>query len=205
MQEAKDSSAIENIVTTHDELFQDHLFPERLADPLIKMAYDGKGRTGRILNLLYLVKEGLLGIRVLYLSRYIAHTKSDYCQLLQTVRETDRRDDWVLSMRTAIEATAADTIETMQAIRVARLDIQRRIRVQYKCYSQDLISNLFTHPYTKIEYIEQDLKVSRLTAAKYLEALTTGGFLQKVKKDAATISILPVNAILTCESMQDAA
>jgi Fic family protein len=310
MQEAKDSSAIENIVTTHDELFQDELFPEHLAnpaakevlryrqalrvgfdrvslsglltarhiieiqaeleqnsagfrklpgtalkngagetiytppqdpetiielmgdlerfinddsmsfaaDPLIKMAlihhqfesihpfYDGNGRTGRILNVLYLVKEELLEIPVLYLSRYIVRTKSDYYRLLQTVRENDRWEDWVLYMLTAIELTAADTIETIQAIRVALFDMKHRIRAQYKFYSQDLINNLFTHPYTKIEYIENDLKVSRLTATKYLDALTAGGFLQKVKKGRSNYYInRALNAILTRESMQEGA
>jgi Fic family protein len=188
------------------------------ADPLIKMAlihhqfesihpfYDGNGRTGRILNVLYLVKEELLEIPVLYLSRYIVRTKSDYYRLLQSVRENDRWEDWVLYMLTAIELTAADTIETIQAIRVALLDMKHRIRSQYKFYSQDLINNLFTHPYTKIEYIEHDLKVSRLTATKYLDALTAGGFLQKVKKGRSNYYInRALNAILTRESMQEGA
>ena len=310
MQEAKDSSAIENIVTTHDELFQDDLFPEKLAtpaakevlryrqalrvgfdqvrqsglltanhiieiqaeleqnnagfrklpgtalkngvgetiytppqqpeeiialmsdleqfinadqqayaaDPLIKMAlihhqfesihpfYDGNGRTGRILNVLYLVKEELLEIPVLYLSRYIVRTKSDYYRLLQAVRENDEWEDWVLYILTAIESTAGDTIETIQAIRVALMDVKHRIREQYKFYSQDLINNLFTHPYTKIEFIERDLNVSRLTATKYLEALTAGGFLQKHKKGRSNYYInLALNAILTRDSLQEGA
>ncbi len=186
------------------------------ADPLIKMAlihhqfesihpfYDGNGRTGRILNVLYLVKEGLLEIPVLYLSRYIVSTKSEYYRLLQAVRENDEWENWVLYMLTAIELTAGDTIETIQAIRVALMDIKHRIREQYKFYSQDLINNLFTHPYTKIEFIERDLKVSRLTATKYLEALTAGGFLKKQKKGSSNYYInIALNEILTRESMQD--
>lgn len=284
LQEAKDSSEIENIVTTHDELFKDDLSPESqmsaaskevlsyrqalytgfrlvretglltanhlidiqrelernhagfrklpgtalkdgagrtvytppqehaaivalmrdleqvindpdavLVDPLIKMAlihhqfesihpfYDGNGRTGRILNVLYLVKEGLLDIPVLYLSRHIVQTKADYYRLLQAVRDHDVWEDWVLYMLDAVEQTAQQTVKTVIAIRDALLDYKHRIRDQHKFYSQDLINSLFMHPYTKIEFLQKDLKVSRLTATKYLETLTESGFLEKQK------------------------
>jgi Fic family protein len=83
----------------------------------------------------------------------------------------------------------------------ALMDAKHRIRSQYKFYSQDLINNLFTHPYTKIEFIERDLKVSRLTATRYLEALTGGGFLQKQKIGRSNYYInLALNAILTREN-----
>lgn len=162
-------------------------------DPLIKMAlvhhqfesihpfYDGNGRTGRILNVLYLVKEGLLDIPVLYLSRHIVRTKPDYYRLLQDVRDKDAWEEWTLYMLTAIERTAKETVNTIQAIRGLLLDTKQRIRAGYKFYSQDLINNLFNHPYTKIEFVQRDLKVSRLTATKYLNALVEGGFLQKRK------------------------
>jgi Fic family protein len=282
LQEAKDSSEIENIVTTHDELFKDDVLPEAFAspaakevlryrqalrvgfelvstsglltcnhiiqiqgelernnagfrklpgtalkdgggrtiytppqdpteivelmrqlerfmnqadlldvDPLIKMAlihhqfesihpfYDGNGRTGRIVNVLYLVKEGLLDIPVLYLSQYIMRHKPDYYRLLQTVREEDTWEDWVLYLLEAVEQTAGQTITTVQAIKTALFDYKQRIRAGYKFYSQDLINNLFMHPYTKIEFVQRDLGVSRITATKYLEALTEGGFVQK--------------------------
>ncbi|MBP9941907.1 MAG: Fic family protein [Comamonas sp.] len=284
LQEAKDSSEIENIVTTHDELFKDDLSPESqmsaaskevlsyrqalytgfrlvretglltanhlidiqrelernhagfrklpgtalkdgagrtvytppqehaaivalmrdleqvindpdavLVDPLIKMAlihhqfesihpfYDGNGRTGRILNVLYLVKEGLLDIPVLYLSRHIVQTKADYYRLLQAVRDHDVWEDWVLYMLDAVEQTAQQTVKTVIAIRDALLDYKHRIRGQHKFYSQDLINSLFMHPYTKIEFLQKDLKVSRLTATKYLDVLTETGFLEKQK------------------------
>lgn len=284
LQEAKDSSAIENIVTTHDELFKDGLFPESAGsaaakevmryrqalrvgfdlvaasglltsnhivqiqaelernragfrklpgtalrdgagrtiytppqdsaeivalmgelerfindealfavDPLIKMAlihhqfesihpfYDGNGRTGRIINVLYLVKEGLLDIPALYISSYIVRTKRDYYRLLQSVREQDAWEEWVLYLLTAVEETAAEAIVTIRAIHTALFDYKHRIRDAYRFYSQDLINNLFNHPYTKIEYVQRDLQVSRLTATKYLDALAEGGFLQKQK------------------------
>ncbi len=282
LQEAKDSSAIENIVTTHDELFRYDAFPEEAgssaakevlryrqalrvgfeavqktglltvshvlniqeglegnssgfrripgtvlkdgagrivytppqhpdtivslmtdlerfinddrafdADPLIKMAimhhqfesihpfYDGNGRTGRILNVLYLVQKGLLDIPVLYLSRYIVRTKADYYRLLRDVRERDAWEHWVLYMLTGIEITARDAISTIRQILAALLETKHRIRGKYKFYSQDLINNLFTHPYTKIQFLERDLDVSRITATKYLDTLAADGFLRK--------------------------
>ena len=161
------------------------------ADPLIKMAlmhhqfesihpfYDGNGRTGRILNVLYLVKEGLLDIPVLYLSSYIVRTKANYYRLLQTVREDDNWEEWVLYLQGAVEQTAAQTLATIHAIKAALFDYKHRIRGGYKFYSQDLINNLFMHPYTKIEFVQRDLKVSRITATKYMDALAAGGFVQK--------------------------
>lgn len=282
LQEAKDSSEIENIVTTHDDLFKDDVLPEDFAnpaakevlryrqalrvgfeqvrdsglvttnnllaiqaelernhagfrrlpgtalkdgegrtvymppqdpgeivalmndlerfintpqlltvDPLIKMAlihhqfesihpfYDGNGRTGRILNVLYLVREGLLEIPVLYLSSHIVRTKADYYRLLQAVRDDDAWEDWVVYMLKAVEITAAQTIATIHAIKAALYDYKHRIREQFKFYSQDLINNLFTHPYTRIEFVQQDLGVSRLTATKYLDGLAEAGFVSK--------------------------
>ena len=284
LQEAKDSSEIENIVTTHDELFKDEVLPETFtnpaakevlryrqalmvgfelvrqsglltsnniikiqgelernnagfrklpgtalkdgsgrtvytppqdpeeikslmrdlerfinepdlfdADPLIKMAlihhqfesihpfYDGNGRTGRIINVLYLVKEGLLDIPVLYLSQHIVRNKRTYYDLLQRVRIDDVWEDWVLYMLEAVEMTAGRTLLTVQAIKSALMDYKHRIRDQHKFYSQDLINNLFSHPYTKIEFLQRDLKVSRMTATRYLDALSDTGFLIKRK------------------------
>jgi Fic family protein len=285
LQEAKDSSAIENIITTHDALFQEELFPDYAqsapakevknyvtalkagfsfvsenslltsnhiiaiqanlenyrsgfrklpgtelkneqtgeivysppqnpqdivnymsnlekfinddslydADPLVKMAiihyqfesihpfYDGNGRTGRIINVLYLVLKQLLDIPVLYLSRYIVKNKSDYYRLLQKVRDDEAWEDWILFMLEAVEATSQQTIIIIKAIRTALLDYKHQIRSQHKFYSQDLINNLFYHPYTKIDFLMRDLKVSRLTATKYLDALSSDGLLEKKK------------------------
>jgi Fic family protein len=185
------------------------------ADPLIRMAlihhqfesihpfYDGNGRTGRIINVLFLVKEGLLEIPVLYMSRHIVQTKSKYYRLLQEVREHDAWEQWVLYMLTAVERTAREGITTISSIRAALFDTKHRIREGYRFYSQDLINNLFAHPYTKIQFIERDLKVSRLTATKYLDALADGGFLQKVKIGRSNFYInVALYAILTGESMR---
>ena len=166
----------------------DHRFD---ADPLVKMAivhhqfesihpfYDGNGRTGRIVNVLYLVLRGLLDTPVLYLSRHIVQTKGEYYRLLQRVRDEGAWEEWVLYMLLAVERTAGETIHTINAIHAAMLDYKHRIRERHHFYSQDLVNNLFQHPYTKIEFVMNDLKVSRLTAARYLDALAADGLLAK--------------------------
>jgi Fic family protein len=182
-------------------------------DPLVKMAlihhqfesihpfYDGNGRTGRIINVLYLVKEGLLESPVLYLSRAIVRTKADYYRLLQTVREQDTWEEWVLYMLGGVEQTAREGITTIQAIKALLMDYKHRIRAGYRFYSQDLINNLFSHPYTKIDFVQRDLKVSRLTATRYLEALAKDGFLEKQKIGRHSYYINePLYRILTGEA-----
>ena len=163
-------------------------------DPLIKMAlihqqfetihpfYDGNGRTGRTLNILYLVQQGLLELPVLYLSRYLIATKGDYYRLLQTVRESDDWVPWLLYILKGIEVTAKQTVILIEGIRRLMQDHKQRIRSELpKIYSQDLLNNLFRHPYTKIEFVMNGLQVSRPTATAYLEALVGASFLQKFK------------------------
>ena len=286
LQEAKDSSAIENIITTHDELYQAQLFEEMFenaaakevsnyakalrrgfervktkkiltlnhileiqkilegndaglrkvpgtklinqstnevvfvppqdhativnlmenlvryinndleheVDPLVKMAvihlqfetihpfYDGNGRTGRIINILYLIISDLISLPILYLSRFIIRNKAEYYRLLQSVRDTGNWEEWLLYMIRAVEETSRETIDLVEAIREMMLTTKHEIRKNFpKIYSQDLINNLFRHPYTKIEFVMNDLAVSRLTATKYLDILTKGGLLQKRK------------------------
>lgn len=209
----QDSNTIDSLMSDL-ERFINEAYPFDV-DPLIKMAlihhqfesihpfYDGNGRTGRIINVLYLVKQGLLDIPVLYLSRHIVRTKGDYYRLLQSVRDQDKWEDWVIYMLTAIEQTATEAIAIVQLIKTALMDAKHLIRSKYKFYSQDLINHLFTHPYTKIDFVERDLKVSRLTARKYLETLTAGGFLEKQKIGRTNYFInLSLTAILTGESMR---
>ena len=167
--------------------------PEWPADPLVRMAiahhrfetihpfYDGNGRTGRILNVLYLVKERRLDIPVLYLSRHIMRTKARYYELLQAVREEDAWEAWVLYLLEAVAVTAREGIETVTAIREALLDVKHRIRAKHRFYSQDLINHLFAYPYTKVLFVEAALGVSRVTATKYLHALVDDGLLDKVR------------------------
>jgi Fic family protein len=132
-------------------------------------------------------------------------TKAEYYRLLQAVRDEDAWEEWVLYILTAVEHTAREAIATIRAIRTALLDYKHRIRAGYRFYSQDLINNLFTHPYTKIQFVEHDLKVSRLTATKYLDALAEGGFVLKRKVGRSNYYInVALNAILTGEPLQGA-
>lgn len=162
-------------------------------DTLVKMAiihyqfesihpfYDGNGRTGRIINVLYLVMNDLLNLPVLYLSRYIIEHKADYYKLLQEVRETDNWENWVLYMLDSVEQIAKETIVLIGKIRDLIYEYKNLLRNNYKFYSQDLLNNLFKHPYTKIEFIENDLGVSRITASKYLNRLAKDKVLKKEK------------------------
>jgi Fic family protein len=164
------------------------------ADPLVKMAiihhqfesihpfYDGNGRTGRILSMLYLVAQGLLDLPILYLSRYLIQTKTEYYQQLQAVRETGEWEPWLLYMLEGVIQTAQATIELIKQIKILMQAYKQQMRNKLpKIYSQELLNNLFNHPYTKIEYVMTDLSVSRLTAAKYLDQLVELGLLKKEK------------------------
>ncbi|WP_110707261.1 Fic family protein [Salinicola sp. CR57] len=164
------------------------------ADPLVKMAiihhqfesihpfYDGNGRTGRIINMLYLVSKGLLDLPVLYLSRYLIQTKARYYQELQAVRDSGDWEPWLLYMLEGISQTAQQTIELIGQIRDLMQYTKHRIREECpKIYRQELLNNLFNHPYTKIEFVMEDLGVSRITATKYLDELVSIGLLEKIK------------------------
>lgn len=163
-------------------------------DPLLRMAiahyqfesihpfYDGNGRTGRILNLLILQREGLLDVPVLYLSRYVTSTKVDYYRLL---RETRINNDWVpwcVYLVKGIAMTARHETQLIKSILALMEATGEQMRRELpKIYRQELLDNLFRIPYTKIEFVERDLDVSRITAAKHLDALAEKGFLRKQK------------------------
>lgn len=163
-------------------------------DTLVKMAiihhqfesihpfYDGNGRTGRIINVLYLVKNSLLDSPILYLSRYINHNKSEYYRLIQAVRDHNAWEEWILFMLDAIEQTSRQTVKLVRGIRDLMREFKVRLRNELpRIYSQDLLNNLFRHPYTKIEYVENDIQVHRNTARKYLDDLAKIKLLEKHK------------------------
>jgi len=143
--------------------------------------YDGNGRTGRIINVLYLVMNNLLDLPILYLSKYIIEKKGQYYKLLQEVRETDNWENWILYILDAVEQISKETIITIGEMKDLIFEYKNILRDNYKFYSQDLLNNLFKHPYTKIEFIEKDLGVSRITASKYLNQLAKDGLLKKEK------------------------
>ncbi len=162
-------------------------------DPLVKMAiihvqfesihpfYDGNGRTGRIINILYLILQGLLDAPILYLSRFITQNKQAYYQKLQNVRDNNDWQTWVLFMLDAVEKTATETIKLIENIKKLMRQYKTTLRENYSFYSQELLNNFFQHPYTKIEFVERDLGVSRPTAANYLNTLAKDGLLNKIK------------------------
>lgn len=144
--------------------------------------YDGNGRTGRIINILYLVQHGLLGSPVLYLSRYINQNKADYYRLLQATRDTGNWEDWLLYMLDSVEQTSRQTTTLITAIVALMQLYKEKLRAELpKVYSQDLINNLFRHPYTKIEFVMNELQITRKTAAKYLDEMVGIGLLSKHK------------------------
>ena len=163
-------------------------------DPLTKMAvihhqfesihpfYDGNGRTGRVINILYLVQQNLLDIPILYLSRYINQYKPDYYRLLQDVRETKNWEGWLLFMLEGVAQTAAQTTTLVVGIKALMQDVKQHLRAELpNIYSQDLVNNLFRHPYTKIDFVADELQVTRKTASKRLEGLVALGILTKLK------------------------
>lgn len=164
-------------------------------DPLVKMAiihhqfesihpfYDGNGRTGRILNILYLVLYDLLTLPVLYISRYIIRNRQTYYQYLQQTRESNNWENWILYMLDAVETTAYQTVRKIHDINALMGRYKHQIRTELpNIYSQDLINNLFRHPYTRIAWLQDELDVVRRTARSYLEKLTEAGMLTKIKK-----------------------
>lgn len=162
-------------------------------DPLVKMAvihfqfesihpfYDGNGRTGRILNIMYLILSGLQKLPILYLSSHIIRNKTDYYRLLQAVRENGDWESWLTFMISGVENTAKETIVLIENLKVQMAEMKIQLRDNYKFYSQELLNNMFKHPYTKIEFIVRDLGVSRITAANYLNKLAEDGVLRKEK------------------------
>ena len=168
-------------------------------DPLIKMAiihhqfesihpfYDGNGRTGRIINILYLVITGLLDLPILYLSRYITHNKGEYYRLIQAIRDknTDNAAEWeawILFMLKGVEVTAEDTISLVKNIGRLMAEYKNVICPDFGSkYNHELLNGLFYHPYTKIDHVVANMQVSRQTASKYLDRIVALGLLKKEK------------------------
>ena len=162
-------------------------------DPLIKMAIihhqfesihpfsDGNGRIGRIVNVLYLTRTGLLDSPILYLSREINRNKPDYYRLLQAVRDENKWEEWVIFMLNCVHRGALDAQRLVADIRSLMQEFKDRMREELpKIYSQDLLNNLFRHPYTRIDFVMHDLAITRQTASGYLKRLAQCGFVSEV-------------------------
>lgn len=170
---------LENYINQDDEI-----------DDLVKLAiihyqfesihpfYDGNGRTGRIINILYLVLKGLLDSPILYLSKYIKKNKQQYYINLQSVRDKNDWESLIIYLLKGIEETSINTLDVMKdivkLIDTIKLEIKEKLP---KIYSKELVEVLFHEFYTKISYVEKGLGVSRKTASTYLIELEKAGVL----------------------------
>ena len=173
-------------------------------DPLVRMAIqhyqfeaihpfsDGNGRTGRVLNVLYLVEQGLLDNPILYLSRYIISTKADYYRLLLEVTTQQNWAEWVQYMLKGIEETCLWTTDKIRSIRELMTHtgsfIQRRLP---KIYSWELVQLLFMQPYCRIAHIVDAGLAKRQTASVHLKQLAEIGVLEEVKAGRESLFVHP--------------
>ena len=174
-------------------------------DPLIKLAVihyqfeaihpftDGNGRTGRIINILYLVQQMLLELPVIYLSRYIIENKDDYYNLLKTVTEKKEWTSWILYILKGILNTADTTVNKIVEIKNLLDDtvVNMKRILPGRIYSKELIELLFTQPYCKVEFIVNAGIAKRQTAADYLKEIENTGLLKskKVGKEVLYLNI----------------
>ncbi|EGN75520.1 hypothetical protein A28LD_1133 [Idiomarina sp. A28L] len=182
-------SVIRDLLTNWEHF----LHEEDDLDPLIKMAvshyqfeaihpfYDGNGRTGRILNALYLIEQNLLTLPILYLSRYIVQNKQDYYQLLNGVTRGQTWEPWLLFILEAVEQTAVWTCDKIAAIRELMQSTSEYVKAQLpKVYSHELVQVIFEQPYCRISnLVERDI-AKRQTASVYLKQLCDIGVLQEL-------------------------
>jgi Fic family protein len=174
---------------------EEYIHAEDDMDPLIKLAiihyqfeaihpfYDGNGRTGRLLNSLYLVAKDLLDLPVLYLSKYIIDRKEEYYRLLRDVTTKGEWDRWILYMLDAVQTTAVETKGRIIAIRDLlshTLELGRR-KLPSKVYSKELVEILFNQPYTKVQMLVDAGIAERKTAAVYLRECEAAGILRGKK------------------------
>lgn len=173
-------------------------------DPLIRMAVghyqfeaihpftDGNGRTGRVLNMLYLIQEGLLTLPILYLSRHIIANKADYYRLLLDVTRQGAWEPWLLFMLQAVEETAGWTTAKIAAIRALALHTTRHVRERLpKIYSRELVDVIFEQPYCRIaNLVEKDI-AQRQAASRYLKDLAALGVLREMQSGKEKLFIHP--------------
>lgn len=173
-------------------------------DPLIRMAImhyqfeaihpftDGNGRTGRLLNILFLIKEDLLEIPVLYLSRYIINSKNDYYTLLRSVTEKQKWEPWILYMLDAIENTSQWTVEKIKAIKKLLEHTCEYVReILPKIYSKEFVDLVFIQPYCRISDVVDSKIAKRQTASSYLKKMVGIGVLQEIKSGREVLFIHP--------------
>jgi len=185
----------ETVIRDKLKNLEEYIHAEDDIDPLIKLAVihyqfesihpfsDGNGRTGRIVNILFLVSRGLLELPVLYLSKHIIENKSDYYRLIQGVTEHQKWEPWILYMLDAVENTAIYTRDKIIGIRDLMKETFRlaREKLPERVYSKELIELLFRQPYCKIAFLVKEGIASRNIASNYLKELTKIGILKREK------------------------
>ena len=184
---------INNLMQNLEKYINDNTLDD--LDELVKMSiihhqfesihpfYDWNWRTWRIINILYLVKNDLLDIPILYLSSYIIRNKNEYYRLLQDVRDNWNWKDWILFILDAIEKTSINTKKMINEIYILMSNMKKSLKENkdINFYSKDLLEILFSHPYTKIEFVEKWLWVTRQTASKYLNELVKLWFFKVIQ------------------------
>ena len=182
----------EDVIRSKLKNLEDYIHAEDAVDPLIKLALihyqfeiihpftDGNGRTGRILNILFLTSKQLLELPVLYLSKYIIERKSDYYRLLRAVTEHQEWESWISYMLDAVEQTALLTRDKILAIRALLMETLEltKEKLPSRVYSKDLIELLFHQPYTKGQFLVDAGIAKRQAAADYLKELEEIGVLE---------------------------
>ncbi|MDQ7051038.1 MAG: Fic family protein [Enterobacterales bacterium] len=173
-------------------------------DPLIKMAvahyqfeaihpfHDGNGRTGRVINILYLIDVGLLSLPILYLSRYIVQNKPDYYRLLTAVTSDENWKEWILYMLKAVESSAIWTTNKIAAVRELIEDTTNHIKMSLpKIYTHELVQVIFEQPYCRIgNLVDRDI-AKRQTASTYLKQLCEIGILNQIQAGKEKLFVHP--------------
>ncbi len=194
----------EQIIRTLLGNWEAFLHTDDETDPLIKMAIshyqfeaihpftDGNGRTGRILNILYLIEQEMLSLPILYLSRYIVQNKQDYYRLLLGVTTNQDWENWIIFMLKAVEATASWTTGKIAAVRELIEHTTDYVRSQLpQIYSYELISVIFEQPYSRIQnLVDQDI-AKRQTASTYLKHLSDIGVLHEIRAGKEKLFVHP--------------
>jgi Fic family protein len=182
--------------------FEHFINTQSAMDPLVKLAImhyqfeaihpfiDGNGRTGRILNILYLVQQGLLDFPILYLSQFFIERRSEYYGGLRGITENKKWEPWILYVLEGIELTAQNTKNKVVSIRKSMDTIYEQLKRSTKKYAtKDLVELLYYQPYCKIKFLQEHFRVTRQTAATYLHEMEDMGILSCVKLGSETYYI----------------
>lgn len=184
--------------------WENYLHNETSVDPLVRMAVthyqfeaihpftDGNGRTGRMVNILFLIEQNLLTLPILYLSRYIISNKPDYYRYLLGVTRDHNWEAWIIYMLKGVEETAVWTREKIDAIRDLLDHTSRYVQNQLPAvYSRELVELVFSQPYCRIANLVEFGLAKRQTASVYLKQLANIGILKELKVGREKLFIHP--------------